>query len=225
MDAQAEAPTAAQQAVDRAMLLLLFPRATPADLLRLSSPPPWICTALEELNGFVGDLLRCQRDAPRRAELAAQLAPAQAYVESLPPMISGPLRGQLGIRPLLDRLAQGGGFRMLGVLGYPSPKLLIACAVVALHVAYRDHVPSEKNPLVRALCAAILVRAAEAAGLPVPEKPDARRTQWGHPLRQACASVMASQHDDRVLSTAWGLVRTALQPIADQASFNPAPKC
>jgi hypothetical protein len=208
------------------MLIMLFPRATAADLLRLSRPPSWICAALQRLAALAGALLHDQHHAPHRAELADRLAPLQHYIERLPTTISGALSRQLALRPLLDRLSCGGGSTLSDLLGYPSAKLVVACGVAALHLAYRNDLPGERNPRARALCAALLVWAAEQAGVPMPEQPDPRRTQWGHPLRQARASAMtADPCGDNALSIAWWAVQTALQPIADQASFNPAAGC
>jgi hypothetical protein len=226
MEAQDDLPTAAQHAVEQAMLVMLFPRATAAELLRLSRPPPWICKALQRLVGLAGVLLRDQHRAPRRAELADRVAALQDYIERLPPIISVTLDQQLALRPLLDRLSRRGGFALGDMFGEPSAKLVIACAVTALHLTYTNYLPSERNPCVRALCAALLVWAAEKADVPMPEEPDARRTQWGHPLRQARASVLtADPYRGDALSFAWGVVRVALQPIADHASFNPAAGC
>jgi hypothetical protein len=96
MDAQVEVPTAAQREVWRAMLTMLFPRATAADLLRLSPPPPWICAALKLLALHAGLFLRTQRHAPRRAELARRLARVQEDIDRLPPLISIWFYRQLG---------------------------------------------------------------------------------------------------------------------------------
>jgi hypothetical protein len=226
MDAQVEVPTAAQREVWRAMLAMLFTRATAADLLRLSPPPPWICQALERLAALAGALLHAQHHAPRRAELASHVAPLQACIEREPLLIGTTLNEQLRLPSLLDKLSRGGSSTVLDLLGYPTPKLVIACAVTALHLAYLDQVPSERSQRAIALCAALFVWAAEQADVPAPAAPDTRRTQWGHSLRQARASVLtADPQGADVLSFAWGTVQTALKPIADQVSFNPTTKC
>jgi hypothetical protein len=229
MGAQVEVPTTAQREVWRAMLTMLFPRATAADLLRLSPPPPWICAALQRLAALAGASLHAQHHAPRRAELADRFAPLQEYIEHLPLLIGTTLNERLALPSLLDKLSRGGGSDMLDLLGYPSPKLVIACAVTALHLAYLDHLPSERDPHALALCAALLVCAAEQADVPLPkepEEPDKLRTQWGHSLRHALASVLTVDPNGAgALSFAWWVVETALKPIADQASFNRTSRC
>jgi hypothetical protein len=228
MDAQDELPTAAQHAVEQAMLAMLVPRATAADLLRLSPLPSYICMALRRLAALAGALLHDQHHAPHRAELAARLAPLQEYIERLPPIISGKLDRRLALRPLLAELARGGGFTLSYLFGDPSAKLVVACGVTVLHLAYSNEPLGERNPRARALCATLLAWAAEQTGVPLPKASDAsRRTQWGHPLRQARASVMTADPDPcgGALSIAWWAVQTALQPIADHASFNPAAGC
>jgi hypothetical protein len=229
MDAQVEAATAAQRAVEQAVLAMLFPRATAADLARLSPPPPWICKALERLIVLIGVLLHDQHHVPRRAELASRFAPLQEHIGRLPLLIGTTLNEQLRLPSLLDKLSRRGSFSVLDLLGYPSPKLEIACAVTALHLAYRNYVPSERSRHALALCAALLMRAAEWAEVPMPkesQEPDKLRTQWGHPLRQARKSVMTIDPNGAgVLSFAWWVVQTALKPIADQASFNSTSKC
>jgi hypothetical protein len=127
---------------------------------------------------------------------------------------------------LLDKLTRGGGSDMLDLSGHPPPKLVIACAVTALHLTCLERVPGERDSHAIALCAALLVWAAELADVPLPKGPDARRTQWGHWLRQARASVLKVDPSGAdPLSSAWGVVQTALQPIADQVSFNRTGSC
>jgi hypothetical protein len=147
--------------------------------------------------------IRSQRVAPRRAELRAlvsRLVGDQRRVQEdinairsrclgspslaatvLPDLLPDP--AGLAAERLLSKMSRGGQADALDRIGLPSPKLLVACGVVALCKPLRDP-PNPKSKRAIALCAAILRLAHEQVGDPV-SADDARATQWMGSLHKA----------------------------------------
>jgi hypothetical protein len=95
------------------------------------------------------------------------LAPRHTEAERFRLLLSGSGRGDT-----FDRL------------GWPSPKLLVACGAVALCRVLRNAPPDPKNKRAVAFCAALLGLARERAGDSAPAA-DARESRWQGSLVKA----------------------------------------
>jgi hypothetical protein len=213
MDAQS-APqslliSAAQLAAERAAARLLqMPGASPEEL-------QWLTTALEKIAALAAALWIEQKGAPSRTELRVLLDPPHLDMEALQrrlsdtPIIAATLLRQLpeGTEAVRVSLAGRGQADAFDRLGCPSPKLLIACGVVALHQKVLRVPPNSKNTRALALCGALLAWAREQVEDPAPT-PDARVSFWAGSLR-AAREIFAAEAASE--DSAGGLARWAVE--------------
>jgi hypothetical protein len=188
MDAPPPLPSllfsAAQLAAEQAAVRLLLPDALEA--------PSSLCHALQGIAALAGALWREERYAPSRAELLALLDWPQPDLEVLrrrlsdTPIIAATLLRlvQEDVAVARKRLAGRGQSDAFDQLGCPSPKLLIACGVVALRQEIGGSPLNIKNTQLRALLGALLWWAREQVGHPV-AGPDTSMGQWERPWRDA----------------------------------------
>jgi hypothetical protein len=161
-------------------------------------PPPWLGAALDGITGCIALFWRERQNAPSRKTLAAtlgrlrdDLATLERHCEgsrTLTAMMLGNLfpdpQWSVMVARLAVTLSKAGPGDALDHFGWPSPKLLVACAVIALYRAVEDTPLNPKNKFALALCAAFLWRARELAGDPAPAM-DARASQWTGSLAKA----------------------------------------
>jgi hypothetical protein len=182
-------PLTARRAVEQTAIHLLRPEP---DVL------PWLFNALESVAVLTAALWIDQQNAPSRTELRAMLDPRHLDMESLQrrlsasPIIADTLLRQLpdGAEAVRASLAGRGQSDLFDRLACPSPKLMIACAVTALHQQMRGTLLNAKNVRQLTLCVALLWRAREHAEDPA-AAPEVRLTQWAGALRAARRIYMA----------------------------------
>jgi hypothetical protein len=176
-------PLTARRAVEQAAIHLLLPE--PEAL-------PWLFNALERVAVLTAALWIDQQNAPSRSELRTMLDPRHLDMEALErrlsasPIIAGTLLQQLpdGAEAVRASLAGRGQSDLFDRLACPSPKLMVACAVTALHQQMRGTLLNAKNTRQLTLCVALLWRAREHAEDPA-AAPDVRVSQWAGALAAA----------------------------------------
>jgi hypothetical protein len=150
------APTRARSttlAVEQAAASLLLPDGR--------SQPAWLLAAAALME---------RQTAPSRAELYAKVARVHNAVGALQRRLGGmamlgprvldelPLAG---VDRLLRQLSRAGQADAVDRLGFPAPKLVIACGVIALCEELCVALPGPRNKRAAALCSALLWRTHE----------------------------------------------------------------
>jgi hypothetical protein len=154
-------------------------------------PAPWLGKALDGVTSDVAVFWHERQSAPRSKALAATLARLHADIGALERLCEGSSTLEaVVLRTLFPDPMQsamtahwaatwsgGGQGDALARLGWPSPKLVTACAAIGLCRAVGDTPPHPKNPFAVAFCAPVLWRAREQADDPAPV-PETRPTLW-----------------------------------------------
>jgi hypothetical protein len=180
--------TAAQHAVARTAVRLLVPSR--------ETLPFWFGNAIDAVTGLVATFWRERQSAPSRSELSALLTRLLADIAAIDnvnnrslaafvfrDLVPAPRELLMAKRRAID-LSSGGQGDALDRIGWPSPKLLTACGVIALCRQVGIPPPGPKNQRAIACCAAFLWRARELAGDPAPAA-DTRATLWFGSLTNA----------------------------------------
>jgi hypothetical protein len=211
MDAPPPPPSllfsAPQLAAEQAAVRLLLPDALEAS--------PWLCHALQGIAALAGALWLEQQRAPDRKELLYLLDWPQPDLEVLrrrlsdTPIIAATLLRLVeeDVAVARKRLAGRGQSDAFDQLGCPTPKLLIACGVLALRRETGGPPLNIKNTQLRALLGTLLWWAREQVGHPV-AGPDTSEAQWERPWRQA-----------RRLHKTVGAVTAAAESAGELAQF------
>ena len=157
-------------------------------------PPYWLADALEAIADLVAAQMRERQNAPSRAGLRDLIGRLREAIDALKSQcvdsqsLNTLVLSRLSLDPvtpvvaeLLTLLSGRGQDDLFDRLSLPDPKLLVACAVIALYALCYDVLPDPKAKRVIALSSAMLWWARERTGDPA-SAADTRPTQWMGPL-------------------------------------------